>query len=218
MIGWLLLVPLAAAAPPDLSGTWQVELTLVSATDLPVIGAVRSTTESVLWATVTGDRVSWSTCSVRIRGATNRARTVVPQAFVRSVPVRAGAMDLVQGPAGWMFTLDMGRFDLGFQGPRVPDDAADPAVRDFDGDGQPGATIVIEAPILQRAEVYVVQRAHTLLAGTVDEEGVHGGVITLELHQRTLGASHWALDASPTIRPLDTESAFRMVRTDATGC
>ncbi len=87
----------------------------------------------------------------------------------------------------------------------LPTDPDDPRVEDTDLDGHPGITSIIEGWLGDGyAEVYVTQRAHTVLDGRVISAGRIEGYIDQVVEQTVLGASEgddWASGDGYGTRP-----------------
>ena len=223
-----LLVSVAAAS--DLQGRYALSLHTVTRTRVPFLGWTSSeTTSDVLVDIRDGDDgARWQrqeVCDVRISSRGASARIVVPDAFVASLPIKHIPIRLTPHPDGTVaYRADLGVDEVGFDSARargdVPRTVDDPAVIDSDRDGKPGATIRIEAPVLGRAELYVVQRGSMILTGTLLDEGGVAGTVTLgPVEQHTIAASNNLLVSSPRIEPVSEESWFRLTPVAATaGC
>ncbi len=220
-----LFLAMAVGDAHTLEGRYALSLHTVSRTRLPFLGWTTSETISdVLVDIVDRAGVPWQrqrACAVRVVG--KGAHVLVPDAFVESLPVKEVAIELTANDAGaTRYRVDLGVDDVGFDARRsngaVPERADDPSVIDSDGDGKPGATIRIEAPVLGAAELYIVQRGSMSLDGTLlASGGASGGVELGPVEQHTIGASNKLLVSSPRIEPVSEESWFRLepVRADA---
>ncbi len=95
----------------------------------------------------------------------------------------------------------------------LPTQAEHPDVRDIDGDGQPGFTVVIEG--LVSGEVRLVRRERLRFAGSVDKIRMRGEP-DLTVEQNLLSASTSLLETPipETVRG----GTFRGVRTPVSGC
>jgi len=223
-----LLVSVAMAT--DLQGRYALSLHTVTRTRLPLLGWTSSETTSDLLVEIRGgdDGARWQrqeVCDVRISGHGGSARIVVPDAFVASLPIKQIPIELTPRPDGTVaYRADLGVDEVGFdsaqaQG-KVPRRLGDPGLVDGDGDGKPGVTIRIQAPVLGPAELYVVQRGSMILTGALLAEGGVAGTVTLgPIEQHTVAASNNLLVSSPRIEPVSAESWFRLTPVAPTaGC
>jgi len=198
-------------------GPYALEVTIVTESRLPVIGTKRVTTTSQVLARLREGPDGWvqqqRTCAVLVEGG-GPATTTIPPAFVAALPVQEIPVDLSDG-----YRVDGGPTTLGAEadGP-LPRRAEDPGVKDSDGDGQPGVTVWVDAPVVGRVEMYVVQRAHSVLLGKRTETGAEGAVDVRQMEQWTLGASHKLLAANPTLTVVAEASRFRLVSVAEGSC
>ena len=223
-----LIVSVATAS--DLQGRYALSVHTVTRTRLPLIGWKSSETTSDLLVDIGkgADGTRWQrqeVCDVRVSSQGAFARIVIPDAFVASLPIKRIPIELTPRSDGTVaYRADLGVDEVGFDSaaaegkvPRRPDD---PGVIDGDGDGKPGATIRIEAPVLGPAELYVVQRGSMILSGALLAEGGAAGTVTLgPIEQHTIAASNELLVSSPRIEPVSAESWFRLTPVAPTaGC
>jgi hypothetical protein len=83
-------------------------------------------------------------------------------------------------------------------------------------DGDPGGTILLDAPVFGEVEVYIIQRAHSVLEGSWTSPTSAGGRATiLDYAQRNIGASNRLFVSNPSIKPDSARSTWSMVRVDA---
>ncbi|MCA9567584.1 MAG: hypothetical protein KC656_07065 [Myxococcales bacterium] len=215
---------LAHAAPVDLlEGTWALEMHAVSAARVAVFGDVRSVTRTAVLVRVERDGDGWvhdhRTCGSSIEGGP-LVRTRIPAAYFDAVrPKRLAPSVEVDADTGTpRYRVDLERFAGGWDPSaceRVPSEADDPCVRDWDGDGKPGITIEVKAPLLPWAEVYVAQQTHPRLDGhLVSPDLIAGRLRVGELDNRVLGASSPLFHATPDVRSVDAASTFRMERVE----
>jgi hypothetical protein len=230
MIPWLFALAWGSAAvapPPSPAGTWRLEMDIVTESTLPVIGKTAVTTRSVALVRVEGQPGSWTqsqeVCDVAVLDNIPMSKTTIPQAFIRATPAQRYGITLTERDGAWWYRADPGPSAVGFDPqvtrwvvPKSPDAAG---VLDFDGDGHPGATVVVQVPVLGRVEVYVAQAGHTVLEGPMVDGVIEGRPQVLRMDQETLGASHSALARSQRPTLLAAESRFKMVRVpDGTIC
>lgn len=219
----LVLAPVAQAGPEP-EGTWALEMRVVSAARVPVIGDVTSTTVTVgLLETVAG-AVGWSqrytVCDVHLAEEGKLIRSSLPRAFVQALPVRTVSASLEQG----RYVADLGTVQLGFDAEAsagsVPLSAEHPAVLDFEGDGYPGFTVHVDVPLFPGVRVYLIQASSTALHGElVSPDRVVGRSEVSWLEQHVIGASLGAFARSPVVRPVNDEGFFQLLRVpDGTAC
>ncbi len=214
---WVGLLPAASAQEPGADalppGTYGLELSLASLADLPFLGSTPG--RSLSWsltsvsATPEGLVQSHKTCAVRMEGRTGNSSVHVPAAFVAALPVRTYPIDLSAG-----YTADLGLDAVGFDPARgpLPTRIDEPAVIDWDHDGQPGATVELRIPLLGTFQLYVAQQAHIRLEGkTNGAGGASGGVAYVAFDQHTLGASSAFFDRSPRVAPVPEDSRFNLI-------
>lgn len=204
---------------PDLAGTWRLEVVLASTAKVPVVGDVEGASVSVLEVTIARDGDGWTqrqeVCGVRVKGGGKVARTTLPEAFVRSIPPRTYPAAIDARDGRWHYRADTGLEAVGWDpsAARFPERPGAAGVVDSDGDGDPGATIRMRVLGLGTEEMYIAQRAHTVLDGwVVDPDRIEGRVNVLALDQTTLGASHPLLDRPSGIQPDEASSRFTLTR------
>jgi hypothetical protein len=212
--------------PFDLAGTWALEVVVTSSSRAPIFGEVRSASRSRMLVKVTDQGGAWSqhqqVCTSSMEGGSKLAKTIIPPAWVNTMPPRAYTVTLVAADEGWAYAADTGVQIIGYDaslGP-LPARGTDPQVVDADGDGHPGATVFVDVPGFGRGEIYVAHRGHSRLEGrVVGADRIEGQVVILESAQATIGASHKMFDFSPVTRPDPTRSTFAMWRVaPGTGC
>jgi hypothetical protein len=222
-LGMLCLV---GAAPARREWAWEGHYAslhrVASVAHLPVIGAQRSVTHTLLLVDIERQGGRWvqrqRVCDVSIHGS--RARMTIPDAFVRSLPERSYAATMEGGGA---YVADGGVESIGFD-PRVtggalPATARAAGVLDSDGDGEPGATVIGHFPIFGKVRLFIAQRTHVVLRGRqVGPDRIEGTVDVLLLEQRTLGASNGIFRRSVEVKPDPGRSGFTMLRTTARDC
>jgi hypothetical protein len=194
--------------------------------ELPVLGATRSAMVSVSLAEVrivAGGLVqTHRVCSARIDAGRSPARMEVPPRFVAALATHRYPVRVHADARGWRYRADLGVERIGY-GPnghdRLPVRPDDPAVYDWDGDGHPGATLVLVVPALVRGHLYVVQRGHSILDGRVVAPGRIAGTIEVPLlEQAVIGSRPAFLRRAPALVPDRTRSRFTLARVDAASC
>ena len=210
-------------SPASLLGTWVMVLTLASRVQVPMLRELRSETRSVLAVRIEarGGQL-WQAqrvCDARINEEQRLVRTLLPPAFVASLPSASFPVSTWEAGGAWYYSADFGRQAVGWSGSgALPSAPEDPAVVDSDGDGRPGATVLVEAPFVGAGEVWVAQVGRTTASGRIEADRIAGAVAVPELRQRVLGASSRLLLHAPEITPDPASSRFEMWRVDQPGC
>lgn len=211
-------------------GRYRLEIRLASKLELPRLGEVAGATASISEARVEhgvdgGVRQRHRVCALWDATAARWGGLLFPEAFVAALDgPRYGVMLDRTADGRVRYLADLGRERIGFA-PRpggapgsaaaLPTRPADPRVRDWDGDGQPGATVRLRLPLLPDAELWIVQRARAMLDGAVVAPGrVEGGVRVMEFDQEVIGARPAFLRRTPRQRPDPQASRFRLVRVE----
>jgi hypothetical protein len=208
-----LRAPGASAAEVDLSGTWRLDLVVATRAHLPVLGDIHSASRNVLLVTITRDGDGWiqrqKVCAARVEGESGLARTLIPQAFVDSLPPRSYPVTL----EGDRYVADPGPESVGFRGTALPTSAKDATVVDQDHDGAPGVSVRVDVPMFGGADVWVAQRGHSVLDGrVVGPDRIEGEVDVRQLQQVTLGASNRLFAHSVHAIPDPAASRFTLTR------
>ncbi len=219
----LLLLPSPAVAdePVDLSGTWKVDYLTTAQTKIPVVGDFHTTTRVVLAAEIeqegTDLTILTRVCSLELSSDMPLAQPVAPPAFAESLPEVERRGELIERDDHWELRIyptweTVGvRLDDPAQD-ELPDDGDDPRVFDQDGDGNPGATILVEGII--DAEIYILQKSWDSWRGRVRNENTIEGGLRWHTEQSVVGASHRILRRQPraTPHPDQAKNLFRMTR------
>jgi hypothetical protein len=205
----------------SLDGVWQVLLTVVTTTHVPVLGESRTVSSSLTLATIAGGVQTQRMCDSWMTDRNPLAEVLLPEAFIAAFPEESFPVELGESGGRVTYRVVQPRQAVGYDaaGP-MPLRAEDPGVTDWEGDGRPGATVRVRVPFAGEGEVWMVQVGRTVLDGVVlGADRVEGGVRTLEFAQRTIGASNRLLDVNPIVRPDDAASRFVMTRVpDGTTC
>lgn len=210
----------------DLTGTWVLDMVVASVAKAPLFGETRSASRSRLLVRITRDGPRFvqrqTLCTTTMEGGTKLAKVVLPDGWRAALPDRTYAAELRLDGSAWRYHADTGVQTVGYDPAlgTLPERASDPQTVDADGDGKPGATVLVQVPGFGTAEVFVAQRGHSRLEGTfVSPDRVEGRVVLLDQRQATLGASHPLFDFTPDARPDPSRSTFAMWRVDAAaGC
>lgn len=214
----------AFSNPIDISGTWYLRIRTATNAKIPIIGNtyIRSTTHllTTIEATDTGFQQTQKTCVVDNRPDRSITRTVLPKAFVDHLPVKTYPIELTPNADGTMdYKADLIQQYVGYDGLKangtIPSRAKNPAVFDWDEDGKPGASVLVDIPIIGHVRIYMVQTNHTVLTGTVkDANRIEGKTNQLLLQQRTIGADNRLLAANPKLSVGEGHDRFEMARTE----
>jgi len=209
-------------AQPELAGTWYLRIRTATDARVPIIGNthIRSTTH-LLVSITDADGVlnqTQKTCIVDSRPSRSITRTVLPKAFVDHLPVKTYPVSVSESEDGsWTYNADLHQQYVGYDGVKaggvIPDNAKDPSVFDWDEDGKPGASILIDLPLFGHIRIYMVQTNHTLLNGQlVNDNRIEGRSKQLVLDQRTIGADNRLLATSPKLSVGKGHDRFEMMR------
>jgi len=213
--------PTTAPSPPDLRGTWRFELVVVTHARVPVLGTTMVESRTLFRTVVSGSVqepiIDAVACQIQVEPSRAIAETTVPQPFVDAIPPKHTPAILTQTNGRWQFHADMHPQPLGYDpsvsGGTLPRAADDPGVTDLEGDGRPGGTIHLDAPLFGRIDIYVAQNAHTVLDGTWTGADEWSGQATVSAFgQRTIGASNRLFLANADISVDQESSRFQWSR------
>lgn len=214
------LVGRARAASPLAPGTYRLEMRFASHAALPLIGAVRSTTVSTSLVEIRerdgAIEQTHRVCDARFEGRVPGVRIEMPPRFIAALGTHSYPIALSEDGAGWRYQADLGVEYVGWHSddsaplPGRPDD---PGVYDWDGDGRPAATLRLSLPIVPAGELFVVQRAHSVLDGRiVAADRVEGRIDVPLFEQVVIGARPGFLRRSPQATPDPERSRFVLER------
>lgn len=213
------------ADPTDPRGRWRLDMTVVTDAHIPVLGTTTAKARTTFVLDISGTPGAYvaTTDPCRLRVSSNRsfASTRIPPAFETALKSRSAPLDTAQVEVGAPVKIDLRPQYMGFDpaksGRVVPEDKEHPAVVDFEPDGDPGGTILLDAPLFGEVEVYIIQRAHSVLEGTwTSPNGASGRANILDYAQRNIGASNRLFVSNPTIKPDSARSTWSMVRVGPT--
>jgi|GEM_PF-2686857 len=205
-----------AAIAPLAVGRWASRQFMTGLVALPPTGTLSAVTSKMLVLHQVSDegglKVTNITCSLtqpRISGV----ETVFGPAFIAAVPQNP----VVATVEGSSVSVAKDRIVLGAElvdpaNDALPTDAADPRIRDMDGDQNPGMTVTLQG--LFQAQLYITYRHFIGLSGQADESGCIAGTLNGTRDQTQLGASDDALlafDFSPQPHPDPDINTFVMV-------
>lgn len=212
---------MATDAPPLAPGTYRLEMHLGTITRIPLLGSSRSSSVSVSLAEIRPAEAGWvqshKVCDFRVKEDSTIARLVFPEKFIASLPRPTYSIRIESNGRGWQYLADLGVQHIGYRPNHgdgaLPTGPEDPAVYDWDVDDRPGATLKLSIPLLPDAELYVVQRGHSILRGRVVGPGrIEGRIEVPEFNQQVIGAWPAFLKFTPDIAPDPKESWFSMTR------
>lgn len=134
------------------------------------------------------------------------AETVYPQAFVNAIEVRkrSGTLASAEPGAAFRTTQYAQSFGVRLADPvkeALPTDKSDPRLVDTDGDGHPGATVIIRHPLVGTGHVYVAQRSIARLEGSLQADGSITGVVYTAPNMFKIDADTWWLRTESPQRP-----------------
>lgn len=216
---WLAAAALAAEPTTD----WRLDLVIATLAEVPVLGAMRAEGRSVLAVHLTRTAEGWiqehEVCTSAVHEATRIVRTELPEAFVDALPDARFPATFDPKPGGG-YAAAFGPQPVGWSGDgALPDSLTDPRVRDWEGDGRPAATVRVTAPFVGTGEVYVVQSGETRLTGTMGEDGViRGSVSVVGYASRVLAATSKLLERGPEVTPDPGRSWFTLTPSPGFRC
>lgn len=212
MIG---LLAIALAGPVDEGVPYLLEMDVVTRARVPFAGERDVITRSLAAVRFEATPEGWvqhqRPCAVEVTGGNVR----FPDAFVEAMPARSDPIVWTDGA----YRFDPGPTWVG-QAPNRPlvqsVDHAD--VRDHEGDGHPGATVLLELPVFGTVRLYIAQISHSVLVGRVEGGEITGRVEVERLEQHTLGASAGVFAVSPHVTVVPERSRFTLTRDRAGRC
>jgi hypothetical protein len=198
-------------------GAYRLEMIMASTTRVPFFGSSKSASKSISLVEIRSDGVkliqSHKVCDFRVLEDSKMIKMIFPEKFIAALANHSYPIQLEKNAEGWSYRADLGVERIGYRTDgaedKLPVKVDDPAVFDWDGDGHPGATLKISVPLLPDAELYVVQRGHSVLNGRVVQPGkIEGNIEVRNFEQRVLDAWPGFLATTPEIRPDPKESRF----------
>ena len=203
----------AVPAPAPVNRTYAMRQTFTSQMrePNPFSNQEWRSTHTTVWALVrmtqtgTAFRYDETTCGIQTEKVFG-AETIYPEAFINGIEVRHRQGTLAAPDAGGQFrtTQYAQAFGVRLADPMkdaLPTDPADKRLVDTDGDGRPGATVIIHHPLVGTGKVYVAQRSVARLEGTLQADGSVRGVVYTAPNMFKIGADTWWLRADSPQRP-----------------
>ena len=220
---WPFLFAMQYPTPEALVGLWRMDLWIGTQVELPVFGVSKVASHQVVLGRIEagadGLEMVHEVCLVEAVPRGGLSKTVIPLAFSKAVPVRRYPITVEVVDGVLRYTADPGPMVVGYDpvasGGRVPTSAEDPAVRDFEGDGKPAATFLVELPLGGMGEVSTVQSSRTRYAGRGAAARIDGTLQVRDLVQQTVGASNRLFAISPKVSADPANSTFLMTRAPA---
>lgn len=167
------------AIPP---GSYRLDVEVVVVASVPVLGEQRTVTKTTSVVEIDDAGVATArACRVETRGPGFSSR--MPPSSLRGLPV--SRFPIVQD--GAVVRADMGAGTIGYRGPGpLPQKAKDPRVLDPDGDGEPGAQLLLDLGGLGMWTLQVVSRGHTIIEGVATPDGAEGRLAKVESEEQVL--------------------------------
>ncbi len=223
LLSSLLCLSGVAAAQDDNplpSGMYRLEMILASVTRLPFFGTSKSASRSISLIEVRSDHTGLvqrhEVCDFHVLQNSAMIKMVFPDKFVAALAKHSYPIQVEKDGQEWRYRADLGVERIGFKpssnGSNLPTKLDDPSVYDWDGDGHPGATLMLSVPLLPDGELYIVQQGHSILNGRITRRGrIEGSIEVRSFEHRVLGAWPGFLNRSPEIVPEPAESRFSII-------
>ena len=213
--------PSPAISPPEIVGTWYLRMQTAVDARIRFLGSIHIRTTTHLLIKISSGPEGYAqhqkTCIVDSRPSRNITKTTLPEAFISHLAQKTYPITLSANPDGsWEYTADLQQQFVGYDGKRspnaIPESRKHPAVYDWDEDGEPGATVIVDVPILGDVRLFLVQTNHTILKGTFAPPGrVSGTAHQRLMAQQTIGADNLLLAGSPRLTIGSGHNGFEMV-------
>jgi hypothetical protein len=223
---WALFPAITVAEEDNMlpPGAYRLEMIMASVSRLPFFGTSKSASRSISLVEIRregGELIqSHTVCDFRVLDDSAMIKMIFPDKFVAALAKHSYAVQIAKDAQGWSYRADLGVERIGYRpgsgDTKLPTTADDPSVYDWDGDGNPGATLKLSVPLLPDGELYVVQRGHSILNGRVTQPGkIEGGIDVRSFEHRVLGARPGFLNKSPDIQADPKESRFSITQVAA---
>jgi hypothetical protein len=201
------------------AGVYRLEMIMASISRLPFFGSSKSASRSISLVEIREQdgalMQSHRVCEFRVLEDSAMIKMIFPEKFIAALANHTYPIQLQRNGQSWLYRADLGVERIGYKAAdadsKLPERIDDPAVYDWDRDGQPAATLKLSVPLLPDGELYVVQRGHSILNGLIVGPGmIEGSIEYVAFEQRVLGARPSFLNQSPEITPDPRESRFVM--------
>jgi len=208
---------------PELAGTWAHLQLNGSLMNMPMVGLQSNKLISLVLVTMTQDGTALTAsevvCDIKIESSTSLVTTIIPQAFINSMPVVLKPVELVWDGAAWDYVQPQhwalqGVTLENLETDPLPTDKNDPRVFDQDLDSHPGLTVSVTG--LLSGDIYVIQRGwNSMLSNELTQDHLFG-YLTWANEQVVLDATNNNLKTpiESTVDPDPTKSWFEFVRVD----
>ena len=207
----------------DLTGTWASKLVNAQLFNGPLgEDKVTITTLARVRLEQKDKTVTTTTevCSVSLSPYKNN-RTIYPDKAVAAIATDTGTAELSAAAVNAIYTPKRRVQLLGWAAngdpimEALPKDPKDPRVKDADGDGKPGVTLMIEGGLI-KGSVYVVNRSIIDIQAKIVSKDRVGGSSHTEHLQNVLDADNPLLKGMVTTKPDPNAAAstFLLVRTN----
>lgn len=214
----LALCSALAGAEDELSGTYVLVQRTTTVADVPLLPDVSAETRSVALLALSRQgarlRGAGPLCHIEIVSSSALVRTELPAALKQVLPRVELDARLEPHADGYRLRQPPRSIVLGAQlrdlvRDPLPTSASDRRVFDQDGDGHPGVTVRVRG--IASGELYIVQRATSLLDGT-GRDGRFYGQVRFSSEDIVLGATRRILTLRTNTRPDLARSTFRLER------
>ncbi len=216
--------PVDPDPPPVMAGTWAHVQVNGSLINMPMVGLQSNKLVSLVLVDIAQQDnelvISEHVCDIKIESSTTMVTTIIPQAFINSMPVEVKQTQLEWTGQAYRYAQPQ---HWALQGVNLenietdplPTDPADERVFDQDNDGHPGLTVSVTG--LLSGDIYVIQRGwNAMVSQTLTEDAIFG-LMTWDNEQVVLGATNSIL-LNPIDSTVDTDPAkswFEFVRIDS---
>lgn len=219
--------PDGAGSGGSLEGSWRFDVVVLTQAEVPVLGASLVETHKVMLALIEPDgrgafTQSQTVCGMFARSKRKTAEPVFPAGFLKAMPDQRSHLRFDAAQGRLQAEVDPVRlgWDPRQSGGSMPREAGGAGITDADGDGQPGVTLMVQAPLLGQVSLYVVQHSKTWLDGTFEgPDRVRGRAGLSLLEQRTIGASNPLFRTNVPLKPVSDGGWFQLSRVpEGTSC
>lgn len=205
----------------EVEGRWAMVETQSAFVTTKTLGTVTQTSVSYYLADFAADNLSLTLCDWLTDDETGFATTRMGNNVLASLAPLVRTYEVTADGPGFKLTTGKGYALRGVELEHVatdpmPTDGANAAVRDQDGDGQPGITLVVQGLIT--GQLYVAHRHIAELDGALESDTRISGLTDWTTEQIIFGSNPQALaDENPVAvtDPNASKSHFVMVKVDA---
>lgn len=206
----------AQTSTTEIEGYFGQRAILSGIAEVPVLGFQETNTVGLGLVKIEshGGVLSYrvQTCETKIQRADDIVTTLIPQAFIESIPIsyRTGFVDGNEVHFSQLIELNGIRLNDPLTDP-LPTDKDDERIFDQDYDGLPGVTVFVSGLI--SGQINLIQRTITQLSGQLDSDKITG-LIRWTIDEQILGSDQELLAMGAPITPnIDpTRSVFELIR------